>query len=487
MATDRHTITRDGSHDELRPISAELKRLFRRGWWLILACTTCGLMIGLVRLSSTAEEYMAGARIYVVGNEAPEAPGSAARLAVHRFNAQLGSPGALIQSKELVREAIKIGNLGEFSTLQRARDPVDYILTHLRVVDSDGSGPKTQSMMLTAEDPVEAEQILISLIEATIAYYAEWKDKSNQAVVDALEERRSRLAREYSDKLDKRREYQLAHGDAALGDRDLEMRLQQLSDTAGTVNRLALRRLEADMKVAWLRAAPQTESNRPLGLPTLEVAGGAAGQVGGVSAEPDRRKFKALAQEYGPLHPEYLEAQSRIKDSSRIELHAVQAEALRLADQEKALRDTLAARREEVMAANKDVVALRLIENDIAGIEKLIHAVDKHLRSIRLLDESATAEVIVLESPRGRDVPLSSDSTRIVMMPVVVGLLIGLAMAYWVLPDDRRQLVSPTETIEKSIGVPVLGVVHAASPDTLLVPGTGHRSNRIRRPVDAIR
>jgi uncharacterized protein involved in exopolysaccharide biosynthesis len=473
----------NANHDELRPISGELKRLFRKGWWLILTCAACGLVVGLLRLSRIAPEYAAEARIYVAGQEAPDVPGVGARLAVHRFNAQLGSPAALFQSKELVREAIKIGNLNELSTLQRAPNPVDHILSHMRVVESDGSGRKTQSINLTAEDPVESEKILIALIEACKNYYAEWKEKSNQVVVDALEARRERLTDEYREQLDRREQFQRAHGDAALGDRDLEIQMEQLSNASGRLNRLALDRLEADMKLAWLKATPQAESNRPVEL--LSVGGDATliGRLSDSVMARDQEAFETAAQEWGPSHPEYLNAQARVQANHRVMIQVAEAEVARLAEQESALQASLTAQRNEVMAANKDVVALRLIENDVVGIEKLIQAVDDELRSIRLLGQSASAAVIVLEAPRARDLPIEPESARVVMMPAVVGLLLGLALAYWVLPDGRTQRVSGPESIEQALGASVLGVVRAVSPDALLVPGRRTHRNRIRRPV----
>jgi hypothetical protein len=249
------------------------------------------------------------------------------------------------------------------------------------------------------------------------------------------------------------------------------------------LNRLALDRLEADMKLAWLKATPQAESNRPVEL--LSVGGDATliGRLSDSVMARDQEAFETAAQEWGPSHPEYLNAQARVQANHRVMIQVAEAEVARLAEQESALQASLTAQRNEVMAANKDVVALRLIENDVVGIEKLIQAVDDELRSIRLLGQSASAAVIVLEAPRARDLPIEPESARVVMMPAVVGLLLGLALAYWVLPDGRTQRVSGPESIEQALGASVLGVVRAVSPDALLVPGRRTHRNRIRRPV----
>jgi len=474
MSSETHQPPNEGG-EELRPVSAEIKRLLRRGWWLILSCTVAGLAFGLVKLSTTEPTYVASARIYLSSAELPAVNATAQRLADQHFDAQLSMPLAAIVSPDVIDATIQQGNLTGLRTFADVEDPARHLITNLDVGDSLPKRPGTPLVKFYGPDPREAEQILTALVDAYRTHYVQWQHLRNDAIVAALSDQKKRFETEYNEKQTRRAQYQLDHDAAALGGHDLEMKLQQLSSTVTALNQLRLKRVEKEVTLAWLRATPRAESNRPVGLPD-----GAVSTVppAGIEAPAPPQRLEQLNREYGPDHHLLREAQARHDERARRQLSRVDADVARISEQMEMLRASLDGQRKEVLAANRQVVELKLIENDLAGIEQLLSTLDDQIRDVRFLDEYGTANLTLLEQPHAFSVPIAPDSTRIVVVPVIVGCLIGILLAYWFTSDNRRSVATPTDSYESSLGVPVLGVVRAASAAATVVPTARPRERR---------
>ena len=471
---------RDDGADEFRPVSAELKRLIRRGWWLIVLGTATGLAIGLFRLRTTPPVYRAGAQLHVAGSQVLEASGpNVARLVSQRINTQLSTPIGILKSDQLLEEAVRRGNLMELESFEGVTNFIARMHRTLGVWENQTKGTSVIDLAFDAATPEDAEAVLNALIAAYKTHHRDWLDEAETAMLAALAERKKALDEEYQKKQAGRRAFQLDHGDFALGTKDLDLKIRQLGDTAAALSQLELKRIEAEVRLAYLGipvATPIVDSpssaNRSV---SLTRSGGASGRDDTVIPDrelrtllrAERQKLEVLEREIGPDHPAHRRARERI---ARLEQEAVQGTRAVLkqhAEQKVALEKKLAAQRQVILASDEDRVELRLIDNELARIESLISDVDDHIRAVQFLDSYGAIEVAVLRAPRAASTPIAPNPTRMVTVPALIGVLCGLALAYWFAPDDRDPLTSPIEQLEQSLGVPVLGVVPWHGPKPL--------------------
>lgn len=256
--------------------------------------------------------------------------------------------------------------------------------------------------------------------------------------------------------------------------------------TEAQLSRIAL---EAELKVVEEAVSADDEdllsgNESLLSLPQVRADPTVAAiRAGLVNAE---KEVMALADTYGPDHPQLRAAEARV-DLLRSKLREALGQiASSLAPQ----LETLGGREQELQGQyeTQNQLALELarhsliygrLQNEVARHRRLFDVLVERMREVDLTTGYTKTNVEVVEAAEIARLPIRPRKVRLVVTSVILGLLLGIALAFFF--EYMDDTIKTPEDLEDRVGVPVLGFVPAMN-----TKGTGAESFAHRGMVSTL-
>jgi capsular exopolysaccharide synthesis family protein len=368
----------------------------------------------------------------------------------------------IISSTPILANTLTQPGIQELKSFEEVENRFDYLKNNLHVE----VGSKDDLITASFNSPIKEDAAKI--LETVIHSYKEFQTKKSQTRTDHLLEVLGNERRSLEDALQAKSkemvEFKRQHGVLFdvndRGDINVErvrFLLESLTKAQGdTVN----------AKLAYDEAL-RTISSDPEKL-LLVKAIQARGGLTPVTAEDEallrnelfqwQTRLGDMQRQYLPNHPQVRSLQKRVDQLTIAYVAAMerrwQGALKRESELEKAYEE------QQKLASNRsaDAFAFSRLEQDLQNKQNQIQAVDKQIRDLNLSEAaSAAVDVSVVEEPRVTDRPAFPDRKKVIAIGMMLGLVLGLALAFvrdWVDPRLRS-----TEEIKAVLGMPILGMV----------------------------
>jgi len=230
----------------------------------------------------------------------------------------------------------------------------------------------------------------------------------------------------------------------------------------------ATERIEAQAVVEKLVQLQKLDDWAPL---ANHLATGRPG-LQGLLASYDRleQERSRLAVRYKDQHPEMIrvnteisaiEAQIRQEVSDTVD--GKKAELQVLQHREQALKAEMDAAQTDVEELDKQLIKLRVLEDDAARNESLYSSLDERRAEVDLSQVLRANNIRMIDSAIATEKPVRPVLAVNLAMAMVLGVLGGCVLAF--LMEYLDVTVKTREDIEQVIGIPLLGVVPVVEPD----------------------
>ena len=275
--------------------------------------------------------------------------------------------------------------------------------------------------------------------------YARWFENQGKTLRDNLETAQAKLSTFQREKGIIAREGQL----------DIEM--SKLSDLTSQLIRVQSETTDARSKQRSGSSALPEVSADP-------VVSSLRGDIGRLEA-----KLQETALNLGSNHPQYLRMQSEaaaLKQQLESELRRVTSSfsATRTVgnDREVELKGAVEAQRNKLLMLGSVRDQLAVLQRDVDAAKNAYDAVSKRYTEASLASQATQANVSVLNpalAPLDPSSPKSPD--KMLAMAIVMGIILGIAVAYLLEMLDRR--IRSSSDLAEALPFPVLGVIAPAS------------------------
>jgi capsular exopolysaccharide synthesis family protein len=176
-----------------------------------------------------------------------------------------------------------------------------------------------------------------------------------------------------------------------------------------------------------------------------------------------RQNFSSLAQRYGPKHPRWIDAKTRL-ESSELEFKAeleqvansVVADYRRAVVAENTYIGEVESSKSEIRALDRNLAEQQKLQDSVTTAKAIFERLQSGEATTGMLGTGAQrTNVTIIERARPLYSPVRPDKRRMVMMAVSIGLLLGIGLAF--LLNHLDNTFKGPEDVERRLGLVVLG------------------------------
>ncbi len=197
-----------------------------------------------------------------------------------------------------------------------------------------------------------------------------------------------------------------------------------------------------------------------------------------MAAEQEPRMLSMI---YGPEHPQLRTAQARVdmlrerlRDALAHVNRSVLAQLEILNKQEEELQEQYVKQNRRALAMARQSLTFNRMQGEVQRQGKLLDILMERMREVDLTADYTRTNVEVVEAAAVPKAPAGPRKGRVALMSVVLGLLVGVGLAF--LFEYLDDTIKTPEDLETRVGIPVLGFV-----PTMDIKGTDKRDFFLRR------
>ena len=384
----------------------------------------------------------------------------------------------LIVCRPLLEKTFKEFGFGNLREYRDVEDPIAGFGKYFAV------RPVHQSRLVLVtfdwKDPELAARALDFLVKEYIADYRRRSVGVTTGGLQALREKAEQLRPKVEAKADELQRFMVEHNMVSL-EKTQNIVVDRLKELNKSLSEVERQKIEFESICTNIQQA--LEEKRPLeDMP--EVAGSTA--IRDLKLEYIRTKQACsdLSERFGPNHPEVVAAGARLdavavkmQEEMQSVLAVARAQRERAAGQAEDLRRELAQQELRVMAFNKLAVRYNILQNAYETLNKTYNAIVKRIEEIEITMAAGSKEdnIFVITHPRVPVTPARPRKKLAVGLAVVVGLLLGAGLCFFV--DYLDTTIKTKEDVEEILGVPTIGYVPSLRKSDLdKTDGNGQRA-----------
>ena len=477
-----------------------LQVAWRRRWTVLFTVMLC-LAAALVYVMKATPLYTATSQL-TVEQTGPQILGDALGASGKQSESYLHTQAAVLKSTAILEEAVKVADVGRMKTFDDIPNPIAYLKKELRV--SVGRQDDLITVAFESPYPDEAAKLVNSVVEEYVRHHASKKQYSAGEVLKIL--LRSK----------------------AENDATLEQKMKELVQFKQSNGQLSFAGAEGKGNIVLERLAKLSDALTQAELATFEAeaAYGAAKKMLGDTAGVKRLVEVAQGRANRQTDTEYAELLAELRRLELERLSLVQRGIIRnaatdeadarinfvksqIADREKILaeayvasleqerqvtkakeadiRQALVAQEEEALKLNTQSADLVRLESEVKRAEELSGNLAKRISEVGVdASDAGTLNISVHEVARREDRPTSPNKPRTMAMALVVGLVLGLGLAFAREWTDHR--LRTADEVAGALQLPVLGVVpHMAGKVSIVDRGQNVRLQPMSETAEAYR
>jgi len=177
-------------------------------------------------------------------------------------------------------------------------------------------------------------------------------------------------------------------------------------------------------------------------------------------------RMSELSKKYGSKHPQMVAIDSELTELKKRKIREVKRVVNSLRNEfklaqarEDSLKKALARQKKEALELNKKAVRYGVLQRQAASSRHMYDLLMKRFKETSLTEEIKTANIRIIDSaevPRG---PISPNKRRNILLAVVVGLTLGIGLAF--LLEYLDNTIKFPEEVKNYLKIPYLGPVPA--------------------------
>ena len=460
------------------PLS-QIFAIFWRGRWIILLCTLLALGGGYWWAQRRGTIYRATSRVYVE-KSTPSIISAESLLGVSDSRSYANTQAQLLRSMHIFAKALGSDALRGNAILAGHGNKVAYLKKALRV----SVGKKDDIITVSLDNKLkdEAASIVNAVVTAYITTQNAKRKDTAADVLKHLENKKSEHSKELTGSLQELTDFQKDNGFVSVDGRNLRVLTTRLESLSNELAKAEMARLDAESAfkaVQGLETDPETlriVASMMLGINSpIESRDANSARL---ELDKLRARLRDLTVELTEEHPQVIALAKTVEDlatgksstTKRLAKAYVQALSQRFA-RAKAKEEQLGRQHGELkkrlIDLNSKDADFRLIEEKVAHAKSMLQKIDERIRVININEVNTdTTRIQVLDEADELTTTVASSKTRTTALFTMLGLLLGLGLA-WLrgLLDQRLRTL---DDVAEGGGVNPLGIM----PRTKLPDGS---------------
>ena len=445
-----------------------------RGRRTILLCVILGIAAGFVYVQTATPIYTSTSQLWLdYVNIAPLGLEPGRLLQTERY---LQTQADLLRSKAIAADVVRTLESARLQTFRDVDIPVAFVDKNLLV--EVGRKNDIIRVSFSSPYPIEAAQIVNSLIDAYLESRSEREQQNAVQVLEILQQDLARTGKKLADKQTELEDFKTKHMPLSLGFEAGGGAMQKYLDLQAELGDAQT----ATMEARAFRNAVKALTPEALRL-YVRLKGGTGGYVSEIHAQrsPLETRLAELNLEMEQLsegvttdHPMVVTLgnqrsaiEASLADMDRRLVDTVLAVAeesyMEAMECERQLSLRLDEQKSQITRMNVEITACQRLQSDVARLESYYDILEPQVQSIdRIVNEDVgQLRMAILEPATPADHPSSPQKGKALAMGLVLGLVAGggIAMARaWF-----DQTLRSTDEISATFGIPVLGIVPVMS------------------------
>jgi polysaccharide biosynthesis transport protein len=463
-----------GTSPELGFMSESLIQIVWRSRWICLSAVLVTLLIAFIYVTNATPVYTSTSRIYVEQN-GPQIMSKTEEGVMTQSKNYLYTQAELLKSTPILASALDTNDLKQMKTFNGRANRAAYMK---KMLDSAvGKKDDIISLSFNSPYPVEAAQIVNTVVDSYITYHATRKKTTSIEVLKILQNEKDKRDKELSVKLQAMLDFKTENLALTLEGRQGNVVLEKLA-------RLSTLLTEAQLATIQNKSAydmAQEMVNDPNKVEQF-IEAQRAKEISYVyrsRQEEVRSKLSDLQiqlanclQQVKSNHPlvtslqseiEFYKAQLAQSDTEFAQDQLVAAEQQYIAAKrsEEEISKSYEDQRQEVLALNQQQAQYALLQSDWEQTNKLCDILDTRIKELNITEDVGALNISILEVARPASSPSEPQKARVMAIALVMGLMLGGGIA--LLRGWMDQRLHSAEEISAVLGIPVLGIVPSMS------------------------
>lgn len=447
-----------------------------RSRWLVLICLLAALDGGIMYLRHVTPVYTSTAKLYLdyAGIRISNSYDPTGRPQTDKY---LCTQAELIKSRPILTAVQDALTPMHLQTLADVDAPTAYLQRNMTV--EIGKRDEVISVALRSPYPAEAAEIVNRVVDAYLASRTEHEQHNSAQVLKALQEELRRTDKELNEKRTLLTEFQKGQMPLALGSDQSSGVMQRYLEFQNAHTQAQIQRMDAES----FRRVVATLARDPIGLRQyVQLRANLGTSVAGdqekapleariidlkhqketllKTVTPGWPSVVALTTEIQSLEAKLKELDDRFVRAVTSATEQRYAEAKKYEEQ---VAQLASQQQTQVALLNAEVAQYQRLRSEVDQLATYSQTLEQQVREIRKLvgEDTGQLRMAVLERALPAALPSEPQKARIMAMALILGLLLGGAVA--VTRDWLDQTLRSTDEIAALLRVPVLGAIPAMS------------------------
>jgi capsular exopolysaccharide synthesis family protein len=461
-------------------LQATLQMVWRRRW-TILVITALSLTAAFLYLLKAIPIYTSTSRLYVE-QSGPKIMNEYEGIMTKSMN-YLYTQGELMKSTPIIADVVNDPQIKQFRTFANVDNLAAYVKKKLLV--NIGRKDDIVTVSLDSPYPVEAAEIVNSVVQSYIKYHSSRKRSTVSEVLKILQKEKVKRDAELSTKFEELLAFTRENGIVSLENQGGHIVLERLTRLSTALTEAQLNALNAKADYE----ATKSMQNEPAKVKQFASASSTVGVRMSVSDTETQLQADLRAAEIELKNTRYHctedhpSVQAMHAKISRIE-QEMDEQAREFADsyiEVMRLRWVAANEREDELQASVDsqfqmardlgikAAEHSVLQSELKRTERLCEILDDRIKELNVTEDTGALNISILEVARPADRPSKPDKPKFMAMGLVLGLAFGSAFA--VLRDMLDSRLRSADEISAALGIPVLGIVPTMSDGKAIAAG----------------
>lgn len=453
-------------------LQGTIQMVWRRRW-TILVVTILFLTAVFLYLMKAVPIYTSSSRLYVE-QSGPRIMNEYEGIMTKSMN-YLYTQGELIKSTPIVAEVVNDPKIKQFKTFDNVDNLSSYVKNKLLV----NIGRKDDIITISFDSPypVEAAEIVNSIVQSYIDYHSSHKRSTVSEVLKILQKEKIKRDEELSKKFEELLKFTRENSFVSLENQGGHVVLERLTKLSTALTDAQLNALNAKADYE----ATRSMQNEPAKIKQFASASSSAGVRVFVSdteaqlqtelraAEIELKNARYHCTEDHPsvqaIHAKINRIKKELDEQAR-EFADSYIEVMRLrwvtaSERENELQGSVDNQFQMARDLGIKTAEYSVIQSDLDRTERLCEILDNRIKELNVTEDTGAMNISILEVARPADRPSKPEKAKCMAMGLILGLTFGGAFA--ILRDILDSRLRSADEISAILGIPILGIIPTMS------------------------
>lgn len=456
--------------------SRSVIQIIWRSRWILLLTTLFALALAYIYISNIPALYTSTARIYVE-QSGPKIITEIQEGVMTQSKNYLYTQAALLKSTPILAAAVDTPGISQMKTFEGVANPISLIKGNL--VTEVGTKDEIINVSFSSPYPVEAAQIVNTIVESYINFQANRKRNTSGEILKILQTEKEKSNKKLTEKLKAMMDFKTDNPELVFEGTQGNIVIERLQSLTTVLTEAQLNTIESKSVYDSIKET----INDPNKLKVFIESQQASGIFSSKYTEKEELKFQLNQLEKRLIdrlryvksnHPAVIAIENEIShikkqiaemvldtELANEQLAIAEKQYLEAQNRENQIAKYYQDQRELALALNEDLAEYTILQSEWEQTKKLCDILDERIRELDFTEDVGILNISILEIAHPATAPSKLEKARIMSISIVIGLLLGGVIA--LLRDWMDQRIRSIEEITGILDMQVLGVVPSMS------------------------